>query len=126
MKKTTRNTPRFRSIGYAYASSPAATRLGFGKTGCYLVAVRRAGCADKAIAGFETPAEAARYAHDLAPEIAWCPMFLRHMSAEVRAAFEACQPTVVAVSEEEMLARECKPCREVGARFCPHARREVR
>lgn len=74
------NTPKtFKLVGFAYPTSPAATRFGFAKTGCHIVETFEIGklgnCKTNILSGHASREDAVRESKALPFE--WSPMFLR-------------------------------------------------
>lgn len=72
----------FKSVDYAYPTSPSASKFGFGKTGCYCVELSKDQQPPKAIAGYATRQEALAHAKRL-PE-SWSSAFLHFHAKESR------------------------------------------
>lgn len=81
----------YKSIHYAYPTSPMAKELGFNDTGCYYVTTRRAGGFDRIAHNCEgylspTDTDLLSFFHETEGDI--CPMFLKYSNPETRKALE--------------------------------------
>lgn len=66
---------QYKSVEFAYPTSPNAKSLGFNKSGCWTVEIRKGNSAPKAVNGFPKKEDAVTYAESLSLE--WCPIYLR-------------------------------------------------
>lgn len=76
---------RYKSIAYAYPTSPMAKELGFNDTGCYYVKSRIAGGFDSIehnCEGYLQPNDADLLSFFKETEGDICPMFLRYANPE--------------------------------------------
>lgn len=80
----------YKTVHYAYPSSPAAKWLGMSETGCYYVTLMDAGKEGKPSDPFETIQEAEAYADTLSEE--WWPVYRRFCFVGSRFAEERTYP----------------------------------